>query len=228
MKVCICDDEERERKVIRKLCKQFFLKKGVECEISEAENALKAAMIIKDIDLLLLDIEMPGMDGLALKELLQKESSKCIILFITGHDEWISEAFGMRVLGFIEKNFLLDKLPRYLNKALDIMGRDILLDRKYHSRDIVMIHSEKEYCKLYFRDKMEVLLRSSLTKLEEELASVDFVRVGRAWLVNLKYVENIGRGEVVLADAKVPVSRGASGRLREAYEDYCERNARYF
>lgn len=227
MKICICDDEKREREGIREICKEFFQKKGMVYEIGEAENAEEALRVIGEIDLLVLDIEMPGMDGLMLKNRLQKCNSKCLILFVTSHDEMMPEAFGMNVIGFVEKRLLSVKMFRYLTLAVNIVGRDILIEEKYHSQDIVMVHSEREYCNLYFKDGTTVLIRSSLRKIELELLEADFVRASRAWVVNLKYVDSLEKRELRVAGQKIVISRGCNERFHKAYDEYCERNARY-
>lgn len=227
MRICICDDEKRERETIKELCEHFFQNNKIDCEISVAQNAAEVINLIEEIDLLILDIEMPGMDGVTLKNRLQKSRSKCLILFVTSHEEMMPEAFGMHVIGFIEKSQLLSKLPRYLTLGMSIMGRDVLIEEKYHSRDIAMIHSEREYCNLHFRDGTTILIRSSLRKMEAELREADFVRANRAWIVNMKYIEYLEKREVSVQGEVISVSRGCREGIKKAYEEFCERNARY-
>lgn len=227
MRICICDDEVRDRECIGKHCEDFFRKKGVTYEISMTGDAKGALEVVERTDLLVLDIELPGMDGITLKNQMQR-SKQCMILFVTSHDEMMPEAFGMNVLGFVEKRNLSFKLYRYLTQAVNMMGRDVLIDGKYHSFQIVMIHSEREYCCLYFEDGMTALVRSSLKNMEQKLEESDFVRVSRDWLVHMKYLECIEKKEVCVAGRWLPVTRGCREQLYKDYERYCERNARYY
>ena len=226
IKVCVCEDELRERKIIGRSCEEFFRKKGVTYDISMAGDAKEVLEIIEEIDLLVLDIELPGMDGITLKNRMQR-NEQCMILFVTSHDEMMPDAFGMNVIGFVEKRNLSFKLSRYLNLVMNMMGRDIIIEGKYHSRDVMMIHSEREYCRLHFKDGMEILIRSSLKKMEEELKGADFVKIDRAWLIHLKYLEHMEKRAVYVAGKPISVSRGCREALYKAYEKYCERNARY-
>lgn len=226
IKVCICEDELKERQRIGKFCEEFFHKKGVASDISMVGEAKEVLEIINEIDLLILDIELPGMDGITLKNRMQRDG-QCMILFVTSHDEMMPDAFGMNVIGFVEKRNLSFKLFRYLNLVMNMMGRDIIIEGKYHSRDVMMIHSEREYCRLHFKDGMEILIRSSLKKMEEELKEADFVKIDRAWLIHLKYLEHMEKREVYVAGKPISVSRGCREALYTAYEKFCERNARY-
>ena len=67
MRVCICDDERYERETIRRLCEQFFEEEERSVVIQEAESADEVLPLLAQTELLILDIEMPGMDGVSLK-----------------------------------------------------------------------------------------------------------------------------------------------------------------
>lgn len=226
MKVCVCEDEIQERTIIGRLCEGVFQKKGLEYDISMAGDSEEVMEVIEEIDLLILDIELPGVDGITLKNRMQRKV-ECMILFVTHHDEMMPEAFGKNVVGFVEKRKLNRKLEPYLNQVINMMDCDIIIEGKYHSKDIVMIHSEREYCCLHFKNGKTILIRSSLKKMEEELEEADFVRINRAYLIHLKYLERLEKKEVRVAGERLSVSRGCWKSLYKAYEKYCERNARY-
>lgn len=114
MNICICDDEIHERKMIREICEEYFRGTEIPYQICEAENGLKALEQVGQIDLLILDIEMPEMDGVTLKNRLQDDSVQSKVIFVTSHDELMPEAFGMNVIGFVSKEWLsvADPLPQ--------------------------------------------------------------------------------------------------------------------
>lgn len=226
MKVCVCEDEIRERAIIGSVCEGVFEKKGMEYDISMAGDSKEVMKVIGEIDLLILDIELPGVDGITLKNRIQRKDG-CMILFVTHHDEMMPEAFGKNVVGFVEKRKLCNKLEKYLNQVIDMIDCDIIIEGKYHSKDIMMIHSEREYCCLHFKNGKTILIRSSLKKMEQELEEADFVRIDRAHLVHLKYLEHWEKKEVQIAGKRIAVSRTRRELLYKSYEKYCERNARY-
>lgn len=227
MRICICDDEQRMRKMIGESCEMFFREQDIIYQIEEADNAADVIDLADQIDLLILDIEMPGMDGVSLKNILQKRAEKLLVLFVTSHEEMMPEAFGKNVIGFCIKEQIEQKLQKYLKLAISLIGRDRMIDGKYHSQDVLLIHSEREYCSLYRENGTEVLIRSSLKKMKQKLEAVDFVQSNRAWLVNLWYVESLGKGDVRVAGRKVPLSRSFVKDFKQKYEDYCKKNARY-
>ncbi len=227
MRVCICDDERYERETIRRLCEQFFEEEERSVAIQEAESADEVLPLLAQTELLILDIEMPGMDGVSLKNCLQREQKSTMILFVTSHDEMMPEAFGMHVIGFVEKRHLETKLPRYLTVACNLLGKDKLLEGKYHSRNVLMIHSEREYCKLFMKDGTTALVRSSIVQMSEKLSEYNFVRVSRGWMVNLGYIEKLSRKLVTVAGTELTVSRSRALEVEKAYDEFCERNARF-
>lgn len=227
MNICICDDEKRERMLIKQGCEEYFRDRTLPYEIWEAETAMRVWERKNEIDLLILDIEMPEMDGVTLKNRLQNNEEKMLVLFVTSHEEMMSEAFGKNVIGFVSKEWLSIKLSRYLALAVSLMGNAILIGGNQNSRDVVKIHSEREYCNLYMKDGSTYLIRSSLKEMERMLQEADFVRISRAWLVNMRFVKEFNRKELVIAGETLSISRSCSKSVEEAYDNFCERNARY-
>lgn len=227
MNICICDDEKREREIIRETCEQYFQDRTLPYEIWEAERALDVLERKEEIDLLILDIEMPEMDGVTLKDRLQSSAGKMIVIFVTSHEEMMPEAFGRQVIGFMSKEWLTVKLPRYLSLAVSLVGTNVLIAKNYNSKEIVKIHSEREYCNLFMEDGSTNLIRSSLKDMEKELSEANFVRISRAWLVNLRFVKGYDRKEILIEGEKLSISRGCSKAVEVAYDNFCEKNARY-
>lgn len=229
MNICICDDEKRERKIIHNICVKYFEKSEIPCEIWEVENAREVLDSEKPIDLLILDIEMPEMSGLALMNHLQYQSSKTMIIFVTSHDERMPDAFGINVVAFVPKNWLETRLPDKLQHAVTLMGKEILIDGKYSSREVIRICSEREYCNLFMEDGSHHLVRSSLKDMGELLEDADFVRISRSCMVNLRYVESSASKRVILVRGEsMAVKRGFWKVYDKAYDIFCEKNARYY
>lgn len=228
MNICICDDDEKEREIIRGICEKYFEEKDELCELWEAESAAVVLESKGDIDLLILDIEMPEMDGVTLKNRLQRSGEGMLVLFVTSHEELMPEAFGIHVIGFLCKDSLNIKLPRYLGLATTLIGKNVLIAGKYPSKQVSKIHSEREYCNLFLENGSTILLRSSLKEMEQLLQEADFCKVNRSWLINLRYVERIERRAVWISEERLTVSRGNCEGFGKAYSEFCERNARYF
>lgn len=119
MNLLIADDENLELKVLEKTIKKFFLN---ELEIFMARNGKQAAQISNetDINIALLDIEMPGMNGIELAKLIREKNHDCIIIFITAYDrfEYAIEAMHIKAFDYLLKPWKEEKLTGLISEAI--------------------------------------------------------------------------------------------------------------
>lgn len=227
MIIGICDDNQEDRRKIESICNKTLLKLSIPYEILEFENGEKFLECNDTIDLLILDIEMPRLTGIDVKEYLQKIDKKTLIIFVTNHDELVLSAFGINVYGFVMKKTLEKQLFDMIESAVLVINQYVIIDGIIDSREICYIKSERVYNTLFMADGSEKLLRASLKELEEQLVGVGFIRTHRTYLVNAKWIIRIGEKEVFLDKKKIPVSVRLRKEVNRKYRDYCEKNARY-
>ena len=119
MNLLIADDENLELKVLEKTIKKFFLN---ELDIFMASNGKQAAGIVEntDINIALLDIEMPGMNGIELAKLIREKNPDCIIIFITAYDrfEYAIEAMHIKAFDYLLKPWKEEKLTGLIIEAI--------------------------------------------------------------------------------------------------------------
>ena len=119
MNLLIADDENLELKVLEKTIKKFFLN---ELDIFMASNGKQAAGIVEntDINIALLDIEMPGMNGIELAKLIREKNHDCIIIFITAYDrfEYAIEAMHIKAFDYLLKPWKEGKLTGLISEAI--------------------------------------------------------------------------------------------------------------
>ena len=119
MNLLIADDENLELKVLEKTIKKFFLN---ELDILMASNGKQAAGIVEntDINIALLDIEMPGMNGIELAKLIREKNHDCIIIFITAYDrfEYAIEAMHIKAFDYLLKPWNEEKLTGLISEAI--------------------------------------------------------------------------------------------------------------
>ena len=119
MNLLIADDENLELKVLEKTIKKFFLN---ELDIFMASNGKQAADIVEntDINIALLDIEMPGMNGIELAKLIREKNQDCIIIFITAYDrfEYAIEAMHIKAFDYLLKPWKEEKLTGLISEAI--------------------------------------------------------------------------------------------------------------
>lgn len=225
MIIGICDDELLMRKQEEEICRQTIMKYAEDDIVIETFSD-GAEVEDKDLDILVLDIEMNGIDGISVKNMFQKKNRDTIIIFVTSHDEMMYQAFGINVIGFVTKKYLKDQLPVMLDTAIKKVMSTVLVDG-VDSRKICYIEAEHVYNILHMADGEEISVRISSGELEEMLKGVGFVRTHRAYLVNLAYVERIREKTIIVDEEEIPVSSRLKSRIKHEYDRYCKENARF-
>ncbi len=106
MKICICDDEALFCEKEQRICEKYMKENGREAEIILCRNGHEVLKNIGGIKLLILDIRMPDLDGIVLKNMLQERIDAPYIIFVIAFDALMQQAFGKWVLGFVKKEEL--------------------------------------------------------------------------------------------------------------------------
>ncbi len=236
MKLAICDDEKRIRDIIAESVKEVSEKIEIEF-YADAKGILSASF---DSDILFLDIQMPGIDGMGAAKMLRSSGKKTVIVFVTALEDQVFNAFDVGAFNYIVKPFTKAKIIEVLNKAVkqaedqrlveaaiseqEEAGRTITV--KSGGTNTRVILSEVQYAEIY--DRRIILHMESSNDIEyygrisdlENIAGKDFFRVHRAYLVNLGAVKSYDSKFVHMSDADIPVARGKYQELIRAYMSY--------
>lgn len=233
MRVLIADDERLARARIKDLLHDLGAEwpSSLVAEVANGEEAVRAALA-QPVDVALLDIHMPGMDGLTAARHLLRLPSPPAVIFLTAHDEHAVAAFELGALDYLLKPVRVERLRVALQRARRLVAADdaALLGQGARRNDLVVsdrgrvvlvpldeilfLRAEEKYVVAQTREK-EHLLNESLTALEEELGS-RFLRVHRACLVSRRHLAGFelaggeaGRWEAVVHGwpQRLPVSR---------------------
>lgn len=217
-KIAICDDDEEQRAYIFDIVTSWAKKNRNLIEIKKYAGA-KAFLFDweeeKDFDILLLDIEMPEVNGIELAKTVRRENSTIQIVFITGFYEYFSDGFDVSALHYLIKPTNTEKVYPVLDKAvsnLTYRQRSVLLSTadgniKVSLADILYMESENVYVIVHtvhgnYRTRM------ALGKLMEELDET-FYKVHRSFVVGLKFIKRITRTDITMINGDlVPISRG--------------------
>lgn len=224
MLIAICDDDKEIAEKIFLLCRECV---GDTSEIVIFRDGNKLLEYSEDIDLIILDIEMPKSNGIEIKNKIQNINEKALIIFVTNHREFVMDAFGINVLGFIIKNELKIQLPMMLKTASELLDKFVLIDELFDSREILYIKSEHNYGKLVLTNEKTYMVRSSMRQLEDKLIPYDFLRIHREYIVNMRWIESFYEDKIKISGKKLPVSTRLRGTVKKKYKEFCKKNARY-
>lgn len=235
----IVDDESPARDELRYLLRDL---EGVEV-VGEAATADEALVLVGSLsyDVVLLDIRMPGLDGLELARRLRGDTPHPAIIFTTAHPDHAVEAFDLNAADYLVKPFDGERLRRALDRALATVpdpeepeeveppaappvgripihkgDRIVLVDQD----EVIYASAARGYSYLKLADE-RVLSNFSLNELQDRLSG-EFVRTHRSYIVNLRKVRELvpdykGSLVLVVADeqaSRVPVARRRAAEVR--------------
>lgn len=185
----------------------------------------------KDVDCVLLDIQMPGLNGLELAEVLGNFKQPPPVVFVTAHEEHAVEAFDLHAVDYVLKPVRAERLAEAVRRVVDGSDRrpppadtQIAVERGGVTRfvdrgDITHVEAQGDYARLHTAAGDSYLVRVPLSTLEEEWRPAGFHRIHRSLLVALAHVTEVrseaGRTSVVVAGTELPVSRRHSRELRD-------------
>lgn len=170
-------------------------------------------------DLLLLDVEMPEINGV---EFAQTITSSTKIIFISSKKDYAVDAFGLNAVDYILKPVTLPRLTQAIMRAKkDIQEKDnsfFLKTDDGHQRveatDLTYIEALGDYVRIYSStDKF--ILNGTLKAVEAKLSKKDFLRVHRSYIVNLKKIEKIEEGTIIIGKKLIPVGRSYKKEFTE-------------
>ena len=176
----------------------------------------------KDWDILLLDIEMGAMDGVTMAKQLRQDNEAVQIVFITGYSDYIAEGYEVAALHYLMKPVNKDKLFTVLDRALEKRKQEErCLNLEAYGEMVRIPFYEIRYLDVHqnyvtVHAKADYTVKRTLGDFEKELDN-RFCRVGRAMILNLKYIQRVTKTEVRLSDGTVlPLPRGGYEPLNRA------------
>lgn len=231
MIVGICENNKLIRDYIEEECQKIFSLQKVECKIHTYSNGVEYLKEVKknEFDMVILDVEMPKMNGIEIKNILKNVGMKTLVLFVTSHTERIKETFGVHVMGFVDKESIKKELPSALLKATEILGGYTKIEGN-DSRTIIYIEAERVYSIFYLVNGEKVYVRKSLNYLEGILECAGIFRIHRSYMINAQWIKGIEKEKVYVewyVDGKkvekkiLPIAQRRRKSVREKYIEYC-------
>ncbi len=226
--IAVVDDEEKMIRTLVGYLHQYEEENGESFWIREYQNGFDLLKEKNRPDILLLDIEMPGIDGLKLAQSVRKQDTDCVIAFITNMAQYAINGYEVQARDFFVKpvnykTFAL-KFRRLIDAAMQNEKKSIMVNIDYEKKrlnisDIYYIEVKQH--RLYFHTTKGTLESwGSLSKIAEELRGYGFEFCNAYLLVNLKYVLHIGKGTIKVADDELTMSRGKTKTFLNALTEY--------
>ncbi|MCB0801179.1 MAG: response regulator transcription factor [Bacteroidales bacterium] len=234
IRVVAIDDEPLALQLVKE-----YVEKTPFLELAGAfDNPLEAVSFIKssDVDLALLDIQMPDLTGTELAGVI---SGGPKVIFTTAYEKYALEGFRLDAVDYLLKPFSSAEFLKAVQKAeklidlgrkelpsLEVRNEFLFIKSDYKIRridfsEIHYIEGLKDYVKIFLRgEKKPVLSLSTLKALEARLPEDRFMRVHRSYIVSLETVKVIERGRIVYGEVRIPVT----DQYREKFQEFLDRN----
>ena len=227
---CIAvDDEPLALKLLQdNISRVPFLKLAAAC--NDAFEAMKALQENK-IDLVFIDIQMPGLTGL---QFIGSLENKPLVIFITAYKQYALESYDLSVVDYLVKPVPLDRFIKACNRAKELyelkaikQHNAVLPSIEYfflnvdYSQvkvifdDIIWIEGLGDYIKINLKStKKPLIVRTSLKAIEPELSPNKFIRIHKSWLVAISEITAVRKNSIFIKEMELPVGE----TFREAVE----------
>lgn len=224
IKISICDDSAAERERISSLVSDWTSTSGTDITLNEYSSAEEFLFSYEDCkpDILLLDVEMPGLNGVELAKKLRAKNRIIQIIFITAYSDYIAEGYEVAALHYLLKPVETEKLFKTLNRAVERVIRDCrsialetadgtfvtpLYEVRYLEacKNYVTVHSERDYT-----------VRRTLSDFSGDLDS-RFIKAGRSFIINLLWIKRVLKTEIELKTGEIiPIPKAAFETVNRA------------
>jgi DNA-binding LytR/AlgR family response regulator len=227
LRAAICDDNPEHRRELQNIVVNVLFEREEHCVDMFSDGVQILALIANnafDYDLILLDIQMPQINGIQVARALRFNKLPAEIIFVTRHDEYVYDGYQYSAFSFLKKPVVTSLFARELNRFLDsraehadqfitIQQKGII--QRIDLRRVDYIESSKrKVCVVSGVDSIEYYAK--LSEMEKSVKKHGLIRIHQSYLVNFNRCKRLLRNSVVLYNGKnIPVSKRYSQEITD-------------
>lgn len=235
LRIAICDDDWHMQQTLRLFIDQTYQDLDVLMDGYTSGEALLAAVQKQSCayELILLDIEMRGLDGIETARRVRVLRPDCYIVFITSHDEFALTGYEVAAFRYLLKPLQPEKLTEAISAVRAELANQYTLhledgteEALVRAKDVYYIEAQDKRVRVVTREAV-LSDRHSLDEMAAMLKDEDFYRIHRSYLINMRYVVRLDGTNVQLANGDVvPISRLRKKAFKNVFQAYVKRTAR--
>ena len=234
LQAAIVEDERVFLENTRDLLSAEFDKRHVSIAFDpfgEGQSFLNALSQHFSFDIVFLDIEMPGIDGISVCRKIRQMAPETMVVFVSNKEELVFQTFEVQPFRFIRKSELKEVVGSLVDAILTEIKRRspqvIILQEptggdvfSFDIRNILYIEAQRKDCRIVTISG-ESVARIKLSDLESRVKPYSFIKTHRSYLVNPAHIAQIKKGSVLLENGQeIPISRGLYDKVRQDFISY--------
>lgn len=226
MRIAICDDEKTICRFLKEKIQKYYFADRIEFHVEIFESGEELLQTdLNQIDVLFLDVDMPGKNGLETAKEIRKENREMLIIFLTAYSEFVFESFKVDAFRYLvkplkEKEFeeTLAAVRQELCKPEECLSFQFQ-NEMYHIRYSDILYIEGMGDKLWICCKDETYrCRGTLKSLNKTLNDRGFFQVHRSYIINMNKIQKYNSQSVQLeGDKEIPISKYRLDDFKEEY-----------
>lgn len=231
IKCLVIDDEPLAQKGLLEYIQEVpFLEPVATCSHTAQAHSLLAA---NEVDLLLLDIELPGVSGI---EFLKSLTNAPAVIFTTAYPQYAVQSYELDVIDYLVKPIPFHRFLKAVNKAKDFIANKTTkndnnteneeyffvkanhrIEKIYH-RDVLFVEALQNYVAIHLPDK-KMVCYLTISHVEKQLPSDRFMRIHKSYIAALPKIEAVDGNKVNIGNHQLPVSRSVKEKLMKRLKE---------
>ncbi len=227
MRIAICDDEDKIRKVLEDKIRKYYFNVDMEIYLQFYESGEKLLESnLNEIDILFLDVDMPGKNGMETAKEIRKANKEMLIIFLTAYSEFVFESFKVNAFRYLMKPLKDSEL----SETLEAIQQDLAGTGEYFSFQFQNKTYSVRYNEIIYIEGMENKIwihctngkvyrwRGKMKKVSEELQDKGFFYIHQSYIINMHKIQNYDWQCVMMEDgAQIPISRYRLNHFKKEY-----------
>ena len=229
MRIAIVDDNIQDRAMIESCLNQYFLEESKTYSTQIFQDALSfLADYHYDFDFIILDIDMPGINGMEAAKQLRQKDPNVTLMFVTNMPQYAIDAYAVEAMDYVLKPVNYQDFKLKMKKAERYIARNTDAPYVIHAKeatircmisDILYIESQRHY--LFYHTKANVYKeRGKLSTIAEALKPYHFANSSESYLINLSHLTAIEGNDAIVNKERIPISRRYKTSFLSSFAKY--------